>query len=154
MGIGTANDSGSPGHGQWVKHGLSTALLIGVPCLLALIAYDAIAILGLTRAPHALIPAHDLPQGLLQDVGLTVLYMLVITPRVAGMVRSFPPLARRASLIMLGLGLAWYEVLCAAASRWMAEPPGLLIAGIVLVAVPMLVAPWYVEWLKGKIRDR
>lgn len=154
MGIGSSSDSIPPRSGHRLTEGLWTALLIGVPCLLALLAYDAIAILLFERGTHALVPAHDLSQGLLQDVALTVVYMLLITPRVAGLVRSFPTLARRACLVMLGLGLAWYEVLCAAASRSLSEPPGLLIAGIVLILVPMLVAPWYVEWLKRKIRDK
>lgn len=136
-----------------MKHGLSTALYIGLPCLVALIAYDSIAILVLKRGTHSLVSAHDLSRSLLQDVGLTLVYMLVVTPRVAGLVRSFSPLARRACLVMLGLGLAWYEVLCAAASRSLAEPPGLLIATIVLVLVPMLVSPWYVRWLKRRIRN-
>lgn len=153
MGIGSSSDFGLPRRGRWLRQGLSTALLIGLPCLLALTAYDSVAILLFDRGTDALTPAHDLSRSLLQDMGLTVLYMSVISPRVVALVRVFPTMARRASLVMLGLGLAWYEVLCAAASRSLSEPPGLLIAGIVLLLVPMLVAPWYVRWLKSRISD-
>lgn len=154
MGISGSNDSGTPLSRAWLKHSLSTALLLGVPCLVALAAYDAIAILVFRRGAHSLVPAHDLSRSLLQDLGLTVLYMLVITPRVTRLVWSFPSLARRACLVMLGLGLAFYDVLCAAASRSLSEPPGLLVAGIVLVLIPVLAAPSYVRWLKARIRDR
>ena len=51
---------------------------------------------------------------------------------------------------MLGLDLAWYKVLCAALSRKLAEPPGLVMSLIVLVLIPVLLAPRYVEWLRTK----
>lgn len=129
---------------------LSVALLVAVPCLLALVAYDSVAILLFKRGEYQLIPAHDLGRGALQDVGLAILYAVTVPPRVAAVVSDYPTGTRRLCLIMLGLGLAWYDVLCAALSRKLAEPPGLVMSLVVLVLIPVMLAPCYVEWLRTK----
>ena len=129
---------------------LSVALLVAVPCLLALVVYDSAAIFLFNRGEYPLFPAHDLARGVLQDMGLAILYAVTVTPRVAPIVSDYPIRARRLCLIMLGLGLAWYEVLCAALSRKLAEPPGLVMSLVMLVLVPVLLAPLYVEWLRTK----
>lgn len=129
---------------------LSVALLIAVPCLLALVAYDSVAVLLFKRGEYPLFPAHDLARGAVQDMGLAILYAILVTPRVVTVVSGYPASTRRLCLIMLGLGLAWYEVLCAALSRRLSEPPGLVISLVVLVLIPVLLAPRYVEWLRTK----
>lgn len=134
---------------------LSATLLVAVPCSLALAAYESVAIFLLSRGESPLFPAHDLARAALQDMGLATLYAITVTPRVAPVVATYPTKTRRHCLIMLGLGLAWYEVLCAALSRRLAEPPGLAVSLVVLVLIPVMLAPWYVEWLRSKApRDR
>jgi Na+-transporting NADH:ubiquinone oxidoreductase subunit NqrE len=91
---------------------LSVALLVAIPCLLVLVAYDAVAILLVKRNEYSLIPAPDLARGALQDIGLAIVYAITVTRRVA-VVSDYPASTRGLCLIMLGLGLAWYEVRCA-----------------------------------------
>lgn len=134
-----------------VPRWLSVALLFAVPCLLALVAYDSVAILLFKRSEYPPFPAHDLVRGALQDMGLAILYAFAVTPRVAAVVSDYPANTRRLCLIMLGLGLAWYEVLCAALSRKLAEPPGLAVSLVVLILIPVMFAPRYVEWLRTKV---
>lgn len=129
---------------------LAVALLVAVPCLIALVAYDSVAILLFKRGECPLVPAHDLARGALQDIGLAILYAITVSPRVATIVADYPKNIRRLCLIMLGLGLAWYDVLCAALSRKLAEPPGLAVSLVVLVLIPVMLAPRYVEWLRTK----
>ena len=69
---------------------LSVALLVAVPCLLALSAYDSVAILLFKRGEYPLFPAHDLARWALQDVGLATLYAITVTPRVAPVVADYP----------------------------------------------------------------
>ncbi len=133
---------------MWV----TTGLLIAVPCLLALATYDALAILLFRRGAHPLVPGHDLARALLQDLGLTVLYALTITPRVVHLAARYSKRARRLSLIMLGLGVAWSEVVCAAASRVLGEPPGLILSLVILVVIPVLLAPWYLQWVEARVQ--
>jgi hypothetical protein len=134
-----------------VPRWLSIALLISVPCFLALIAYDAVAIFLLRRGPNKLVPFHDLFRGITQDFGLAVVYAVTMTPRISALVTGYRPRARHLSLIMLGLGLAWYDVMCAAGTRLIGKPPGLEISLIVLFVIPIVLAPWYVRWLKARV---
>jgi hypothetical protein len=134
---------------------LSVALLVAIPCLLALVAYDSVAILLFKRGEYPLFPAHDLARWALQDMSLAILYAITVSPRVATVVATYPAKTCRHCLIMLVLGLAWYEVLCAAQGRRLGEPPGLVMSLVVLVLIPVMLAPWYVEWLRTKApRDR
>jgi hypothetical protein len=139
---------------RWLK----VALLISIPCLLALLAYDAVAVFLLRRGEYRVLPAHDFARGLIEDVGLVMVYAITITPRVLPMV-SLPlsptnsePLSRpaRISLIMLGLGIAWYDVLCAFVTRMLPEPPDVTISLVILFVIPVLLAPWYLKWLHTK----
>ncbi len=130
---------------------LSAALWIAVPCLLALIAYDFVAIYLLATAQPSLVPLHEFARGILQDLGLALVYAVTVTPRVINRVAADAPRARRLTLLMLGLGLAWYDVLCAFATRSLAEPPGILVSLVVLFLIPVMLAPPYVRWLKTKV---
>jgi len=132
---------------RWV----SAALLIAVPCFLALLAYDWVAVLVLGYRTYRLVPWHDLARGIIQDLGLTAVYAVVVTPRVVNVVANFPDKARRLSLIMLGLGLAWYDVMCAWVTRLLDTPPDLVISVLLLFVIPIMLAPWYVRWLKTKV---
>lgn len=130
---------------------LSTALLVALPCLFALVAYDAVAVVLLRRGEDPLVPAHDLARGVLEDVGLALVYAVTIPPRVLGVVSGFVPSARRQCLVMLGLGLAWYDVLCAWLTRFLVEPPGFVVSLVVLFVIPAMLAPWYLRWLKTMV---
>ena len=132
---------------RWV----SSALLIAVPCFLALLAYDWVAVVVLGYRAYRLVPWHDLARGIIQDLGLTAVYAVVVTPRVVNVVVNFPSKARRVSLIMLGLGLAWYDVMCAWVTRLLDTPPDLVISVLLLFVIPIMLAPWYVRWLKTKV---
>jgi hypothetical protein len=137
----------SIGFSNW----LSIALLVSGPCLLALLAYDAVAVFLFGRGVDRLVPMHDWARGALQDLGLAVVYAVTVTPRVINVVAGYTHVTRRLCLIMLGLGIAWYDVLCAAATRVQAEPPGLALSLVVLFVIPVIVAPGYVRWLKSKL---
>jgi hypothetical protein len=130
---------------------LSIALLVSGPCLLALLAYDAVAVFLFGRGVDRLVPMHDWARGALQDLGLAVVYAVTVTPRVINVVAGYTQVTRRLCLIMLGLGIAWYDVLCAAATRVLAEPPDLALSLVVLFVVPVILAPGYVRWLKSKL---
>ena len=134
---------------RWV----SSALLIAVPCFLALLAYDWVAVVVLGYRAYRLVPWHDLARGIIQDLGLTAVYAVVVTPRVVNVVVNFPSKARRVSLIMLGLGLAWYDVMCAWVTRLLDTPPDLAISLLLLFVIPIMLAPWYVRWLKTKVPE-
>ncbi len=135
---------------RWV----SAALLIAVPCFLALLAYDWVAVVVvLGYRTYRLVPWHDLARGIIQDLGLTAVYAVVVTPRVVNVVVNFPSKARRVSLIMLGLGLAWYDVMCAWVTRLLDTPPDLAISLLLLFVIPIMLAPWYVRWLKTKVPE-
>lgn len=131
---------------------LSAALLIALPCFLALAAYDSIAILALRRG-EGLVPVHDLMRGLVLDLDLVLVYAVTVTPRILKTVVDYPARARRLCLIMLGLGLAWYEVICAATTRILAAPPDLSVTVVVLFVIPIILAPGYVRWLRTKIGE-
>ena len=129
-------------------------MLIAVPCFLALLAYDWVAVVVvLGYRAYRLVPWHDLARGMIQDLGLTAVYAVVVTPRVVNVVVNFPEKARRVSLIMLGLGLAWYDVMCAWVTRLLDTPPDLAISLLVLFVIPITLAPWYVRWLKTKVPE-
>ncbi|WP_447973746.1 hypothetical protein [Nitrospira sp. Kam-Ns4a] len=130
---------------------LSVGLVIAGSCFLALVAYDAVAVYLLGRGTYRLMPAHDLARGLVQDLGLAAAYGVTVTPRVLRVVSDYSPKVRRLCLIMLGLGIAWYDVLCAFVTRGLPSPPGIEVGLVVLFIVPMLLAPWYVRWLKSKV---
>ena len=132
---------------------LTAALLIAGPCFLALFAYDAVAIFVLGRGAYQFVPTHDLARGLMQDFGLTCLHAATVTPRVMRVVADYPDNTRRLCLIMLGLGIAWYDVICASATRLLETPPGFWISVVVLVVIPVVVAPRYVGWVKGKVHE-
>ncbi|MER3424453.1 MAG: hypothetical protein C4293_15775 [Nitrospiraceae bacterium] len=132
-------------------HWVSAALLIAIPCLLALLAYDAIAVFVFKRGPYQLVPIYELVRGMIQDVGLTVVYAATVTPRVMGIVTGYPERTRRLCLMMLGLGIAWYEVICAWATRLSKTPPDAWVSIVVLFVVPIILAPWYVRWLRSKV---
>lgn len=132
---------------------LSAALLISIPCFLALFAYDAVAILLFRRGEDQLVPAHDLARGVIQDLGLVIVYAMAVTPRVTQVVADYPRKSRRLCLIMLGLGIAWYDVLCASVTRMLSEPPGFGLSLVVLFVIPIMLAPWYLQWLKSWVPE-
>lgn len=132
---------------------LSTAFLITLPCLFALAAYDWIAVVWFGRTKDHLPRSSVLAQDFLQDVSLIAVYAVTITPRVSRVVAEYRPDTRRLCLIMLGLGLAWYEVMCATITRLLPEPPGFWVSLVMLFVIPIVVAPWYVRWLRGKVRE-
>ncbi len=132
---------------------LSTALLIAIPCVLALFAYDYFAVYLFRRGEYRLLPAHDLARGMVQDIGLASIYAVAVTVRVAGVVDGYQENARRLCLIMLGLGIAWYDVVCAWMTRLLPAPPDFWMSGVVLFVVPIILAPWYVRWLKTKVPE-
>lgn len=134
-----------------VKDWGSAALLIAIPCLLALLAYDAIAVFVFKRGVYALAPIYDLVRGMIEDVGLAVVYAATLTPRVVRIVAGYPEKARKLCLMMLGLGIAWYEVVCAWVSRLSDTPPDAWVSLVVLFVVPFVLAPWYVRWLRSKV---
>lgn len=134
---------------RWV----SVSLLIAGPCFLALLAYDWVAVVMLGHRTYRLVPWHDFGRGIVQDLGLTAVYAVTVTPRVAGVVAGYPDKARRLCLIMLGLGLAWYDVICAWLTRLLNTPPDLGISLVVLFVIPITLAPWYVRWLKTKVPE-
>ena len=129
----------------------TVALLIAGPCLLALLAYDWVAVVVLGHQVYRLVPWRDFAQGIVEDVGLTAVYAVTVTPRVIGIVADYSEKARRACLIMLGLGLAWYEVMCAWVTRLFNAVPDVILGLIVLFVVPALFAPSYVRWIKTKV---
>jgi hypothetical protein len=130
---------------------LSSAWLIALPCFLALLAYDWIAVVVLGRGFPRPVPWTDLAQNFTQDLALTVIYTVVVTPRILKVVKLYSTKARRACLVMLGLALAWYAVLCAWMTRLLRTPPDVVIGGVLLFVVPMILAPAYVRWLKTKL---
>jgi len=134
-----------------ISNWLSIALLVSGPCLLALLVYDAVAVFLLGRGVDRLAPMHDWARGALQDLGLAVVYAVTVPPRVINVVPGYSQVGHRLCLIMLGLGIAWYDVLCAAATRVLAEPPGLALSLVVLFVVPVILAPGYVRWLRSKL---
>ena len=129
---------------------LRVALLISIPCLVALMTYDWVAFYVLRRGHYRLVPAQDFARGVTADLGLVAVYAVTVTPRVLHALAE--PLTRAAqlSLIMLGLGIAWYDVLCAFVTRLLPEPPDLWISLVVLFVIPVLVAPWYLRWVHSK----
>jgi hypothetical protein len=136
------------------RHGRSsTAVLIAVPCFFALVAYDYVAIEILNRGSYQLVPAHDLARAILQDLGLTAVYAGTVPFRVHNEVAGYSARTRWLCLAMLGLGLAWYDVLCAFGTRYLADPPGIGVSLVILFIVPVLLAPWYVRWLKSKVPE-
>lgn len=144
-------NAGLAGRGGVLPRWLSIGLLIAGSCFAALVAYDWVAVYLLGRGPHRLVPTHDFVRGLVEDLGLAAAYGLVVTPRVAGVVADDPPRVRRISLVMLGLGIAWYDVICAFGTRELPAPPGFEVGLVVLFVVPVLLAPWYVRWVRSKI---
>ena len=128
---------------------LAVALLVCIPCSLALFAYDAGAIFLLRRGEYQLVPFHDLAHAMAQDLGLVSVYAITVTPRVITVVASYPSRTRRSCLVMLGLGIAWYDVLCASVTRVLAAPPGFGVSLVVLFVIPIILAPWYVQWVRG-----
>ncbi len=130
---------------------LSVGFWIAGSCFLALVAYDAVAVYLLGRGTYRLMPAHDLARGLVQDLGLAAAYGVTVTPRVLRVVADYSSRARRLCLVMLGLGIAWYDVICAFMTRRLPSPPGIEVGLVVLFVVPVLLAPWYVRWLKSKV---
>ena len=128
---------------------LSVALPVCIPCVLALFAYDAVAIFLFRRGEYQLVPVHDLARAVAQDLGLVIVYAAGVTPRIMTVVAGYPSRTRRICLIMLGLGIAWYDVLCASGTRVLAEPPGLGVSLVVLFVIPIILAPWYVKWLRS-----
>jgi hypothetical protein len=132
---------------------LSAAWQIALPCFLALLAYDGIAmVLGREFLRPPLWP--ELAQNVAQDLALTVIYAAVVTPRILKVVELYSTKARRACLVMLGLALAWYAVVCAWMTRLSRTPPDVVIGGALLFAVPMILAPAYVRWLKTKAPEQ
>lgn len=132
---------------------LSAAILIAYPCLIALFVYDWVAAVLLAKGPYPVVVWHSLARDFLEDLGLTAVYAVVVTPRVGTLVSAYPPEARRLCLIMLGLGLAWYVVICAWLTRQLAEPPGLVLSIVVLFVIPAMLAPSYVRWIRTKVPD-
>ncbi len=130
---------------------LTVALFIAGPCFLALLAYDWIAVVVLGQGAYRLVPWHDMARGIFQDLGLTVAYTVTITPRVVNVVANYSQKASRVCLIMLGLGLAWYAVICAWATRVLDAPLDLGVSLVVLFVIPMILAPRYVQWLRTKV---
>jgi hypothetical protein len=135
--------------GRW----LSIAGMIAGSCFLGLLFYDWIAVVALGHGRYSLVPWRDFANGAAEDLGLTAVYAATVTPRVGMVVSFYSTMARRVCLIMLGLGLAWYEVMCAWVTRQLDTPPDLWGSLVLLFGVPMLVAPWYVRWLKTKVPD-
>lgn len=133
---------------------LSAAILIAYPCLIALLVYDWVAVVLLAKGPYPVVIWHSLARDFLEDLGVTAVYAVVVTPRVSAIVAGYPPEASRLCLIMLGLGLAWYVVICAWLTRQLAEPPGLVLSIVVLFVIPAILAPWYVRWIRTKVPDR
>ena len=129
---------------------LSAALLIAMPCLIALVAYDAVAVFLLRHDEYRLHPGQDFARGFLQDLGLAVVYALTVTPRLLSILPVCLTRAAAVSLVMLGLGIAWYDVLSAFMTRLLAHPPGAALSLVVLFVVPVLLAPWYFRWLHTK----
>ena len=129
---------------------LTVALLISIPCLLALVVYDSVAVFLLQRGDYRPVPAHDFAQGALQDLGLVLVYAIMITPRVLPILANQPTRTAHHALVMLGLGIAWYDVLCAFMSRMLPEPPDVAVGLVALFVIPVLLAPWYLRWLQSK----
>jgi hypothetical protein len=127
--------------------------MIAGSCFLALLFYDWIAVVALGHGRYSLVPWQDFANGAAEDLALTAVYAATVTPRVGPVIFSYSNIARRACLIMLGLGLAWYEVMCAWVTRQLDAAPDLWVSMVLLFWVPMLVAPWYVRWLKTKVPD-
>lgn len=136
-----------------IRGWLSSAFLIAVPCFLALTVYDWIAVFLIDRRVDHLPRSSVLGQDFLQDASLIAVYVVLITPRVSHIVAEYRPHVRRVCLIMLGLGLAWYEVVCASMTRLLPEPPGFWVTVVILFIIPMVLAPWYVRWLRQKLRE-
>ena len=132
---------------------LSVAGFISLPCLVALVAYDWVTVVAIGRGIYRLVPWHDFAQDILQDLGLTAAYAVTVTPRVVNVVANYSKKASRACLIMLGLGLAWYAMICAWMTRALNVPPDLWISLVVLFVIPVMLAPWYVQWLKTKVPE-
>jgi hypothetical protein len=126
------------------------AVLISGPCLLALAAYDAVAVFLLRQGQYLLVPVHDFARGFLQDLGLALVYGITITPRILPLLAHQPSRPTHYALIMLGLGIAWYDVVSAFATRLFSEPPDMATALVVLFVIPIVVAPWYFRWLQIK----
>jgi hypothetical protein len=124
--------------------------LIALPCLLALLTYDAVAVFLLRHDEYRLHPGEDFARGFLQDLGLAAVYAAIVPPRVLAAVPATLSRRARLSLIMLGFGLAWYDVLSAFITRMLPEPPGVAMSLVVLFVIPVLVAPWYFRWLYAK----
>lgn len=61
---------------RWV----SVSLLIAGPCFLALLAYDWVAVVMLGHRTYRLVPWHDFARGIVQDLGLTAVYAVTVTP--------------------------------------------------------------------------
>ncbi len=87
----------------------------------------------------------------MQDIGLAATYAAIVTPRVAEVVAAESDSIRHTCLIMLGLGLAWYAVVCAWLTRLLDAPPDLGMSLVVLFVIPMVVSPSYVRWLRTKV---
>lgn len=136
-----------------MRRWLSIAGIIAGSCFLALLSYDWIAVIAVGHGRHGLVPWEDFAYGAAEDLALTAVYATTVTPRVGGVVSFYSTMTRRVCLIMLGLGLAWYEVMCAWMTRQLDEPPDLWVSLVLLFGVPTLVAPWYVRWLKTKVPD-
>ncbi|HJU04825.1 MAG TPA: hypothetical protein VJ692_06690 [Nitrospiraceae bacterium] len=134
-----------------MRRWLSDALLISLPCVLALLLYDWAAMVVLRHGPPRLVPWHELAEGLMQDIGLATTYAVTITPRVTEVVAGEGDRIRHACLIMLGLGLAWYAVVCAWLTRLLDAPLDLGMSLVVLFVIPMIVSPSYVRWLRTKV---
>ncbi len=128
-------------------------MLIAVPCFFALLVYDWLAVVVFDHQISRLVPWHDFARGLMQDLGLTAAYTLTVTPRVSGIVAAYPDRVQRSCLIMLGLGLAWYEAICAWVTRVLDAPPDVAMSLIVLFVIPVLLVPWYVRWRKGWVQE-
>jgi hypothetical protein len=131
---------------------LTMVLFIAGPCFLALLVYDWMAVVVFGCEAPRLVPWHDLARGALQDLGLTAVYALTVTPRVVPVVVGDPEKSRRLTLIMLGLGLAWYAVICAWATRLL-DTPDLGLSLVILFVIPIIVAPAYVRWLRTKVSN-
>jgi len=139
--------------GMIVRRWLSIAGIIAGSCFLALLSYDWIAVVAAGHGRHGLVPWQEFASGAAEDLALTAVYATTVTPRVGAVVSFYSTMARRVCLIMLGLGLAWYEVMCAWVTRQLDKPPDLWLSLVLLFGVPILVAPWYVRWLKTKVPD-
>jgi len=130
-----------------MRRWLADALLILCSSLVGLIAYDTVSIVIMARGDHRLEPVHELAIAATEDTGLALVYAMTITPRVTHVITTSALGTRRACLIMLGLGLAWYEVVCASVTRLVTGPPGLVLSLVMLFGIPMILAPWYAAWL-------